>query len=321
MMQGNTKKIIALAVLIIIMLTAINHTKFGKVNMSPIESALKDIVVPVQGLVMNVGHRLRGLVSFPLRIVNMSEENQLMKDKITKLEGQLRQFEEMKSENDRFQVLLDFKSNTAPMMGYNLATASVVGHDISNWFGILTLNKGSAHGLNTNMVVVNDQGLIGRIISITEHTADVLLVTDPRSGVAALIQENRATGLLEGVANAPGYLKMVHIPLDSDLHPGQVVISSGFGSLYPKGIPIGRITDIEPDPSGLFLSALVTPFVDINKLEEVMIITEQLQLQPQSEPNVSLLPYPWGQGDSAPKKGGRSPGALTVAEQNEVIVR
>ncbi len=242
-----------------------------------------------------------------------------MKDKIMELEGQLKLYGELESENERLKTLLDFDSIISPVMGYNLTTASVIGRDVSNWFSVITLNKGSAHGFKVNMVVLNQQGLVGRIISVTQQTSDVLLITDPRSGVAALVQENRAPGMVEGVASALGNLKMVHIPLGSELNTGQVVISSSFGSLFPKGIPIGKITAIEQDPSGLFINASITPFADINKLEEVMIIMGFTV--PSQEDQIAKLPYPWGNGEHSPKTGGRSPGSLSMAAPNEVVVR
>ncbi len=314
MRRSNTKRFILLGILIIFMLTLINYTKFGRVAVSPMESSIKDLLAPVQGLAMNLGHRLRGLVSFPFTLVNVADENQLMKKKITDLEGRLRQYEELRSENERFRKLLEFKTGVAPVMGYDLAAAAVIGRDPGNWFGVITINKGSGDGLKPNMVVLNDQGLIGRITSVTTNTSEVLLITDPRSGVAALIQESRSPGMVEGVASSPGRVRMVHIPIGTQINRGQVVVTSGFGSLFPKGVPIGWIREADREPSGLFSSAVIVPYVDFNRLEEVMVITGTRNVQ---GAKVAALPFPWGEGQTDLR--GRSPGSVRAGERNGVM--
>ncbi len=315
--RNNTKRIILLGMLVIFMLTLMNYTKFDRAGVSPMESSLRDLFAPVQGLAMNLGHRLRELVSFPFTLARAADENQLMKKKISELEGRLREYEELRSENERLKKLLDFKTGVAPVMGYDLTAAAVIARDPGNWFGLITLNKGSREGLQPNMVVLNSQGLVGRITSVTPQTAEVLLITDPRSGVAALIQESRAPGLVEGVASSPGRMKMVRIPIGTDFSGGQVVVTSGFGSLYPKGIPIGRILDGDREPSGLFSSAVIIPFVDFNRLEEVMVITGTRTSQ--AAARVTELPYPWGEGKT--DLMGRSPGAIRAGEGNGVVRR
>ena len=317
MYRNNTKKVILLGVLVIFMLTLMSYTKFGRVGVSPMESALKDLFAPVQGLAMNLGHRLRGLVSFPFTVVNAADENQLMKKKIAELEGRLRQYEEVRAENERLKKSLEFKTGVAPVMGYELTGAAVVGRDPGNWFGVISINKGTKDGLKLNQVVLNDLGLIGRITSVTGNTAEVLLITDPRSGVAALIQQGRTPGMVEGVASSPGRLKMVHIPIGAEVGRGQVVVTSGFGSLFPKGIPIGRILTTEREASGLFNSAMIEPYVDVNRLEEVMVIIGSRA--PKDGNKVAVLPFPWGEGNADLR--GRSPASIRAGEQSGVVVR
>jgi rod shape-determining protein MreC len=317
MRRNNTRKIVLLGLLVILLLTLMNYTKFGRVGVSPLESAVRDLFAPLQGLTMNVGHRLRGLVSFPFTLVKAADENQLMKKKITDLEGSLRQYEELKSENERLKKLLDFKSGVAPAMGYELVTAAIIGRSPENWFGVVTINRGSGDGIRPNMVVLNSQGLIGRVTSVSSSTAEVLLITDPRSGVAAMIQDSRTPGMVEGVASSPGRVRMLHIPIGAEINHGQVVVTSGLGSLYPKGIPIGWILEADRESSGLFSSAVVSPYVDFNRLEEVMVITGTRA--PLAPPKVAELPSPWG--ESRAEQRDRSTGALKAIERNGVVVR
>ncbi|MHB8917808.1 MAG: rod shape-determining protein MreC [Desulfocucumaceae bacterium] len=304
--KKNTKRFILLGVLVVAMLTLMNYTKFDRAGVSPMESSLKDALSPVQGLAMSLGHRLRGLVSFPFTLVGAADENQLMKKKITELEGRLRQYDEVRAENDRLKKMLDFKAGVAQTLGYDLVGASVIGRDPGNWFGIITINKGARDGLKTNMAVLSEQGLVGRITSVSQNTAEVLLVTDSRSGVASLVQESRTPGIIEGIASSPGRVRMVHIPIGIEINKGQTVVTSGLGSLYPKGIPIGWILEADKEPSGLFSSAVIVPFVDFNRLEEVMVITGARS--PQAAAKIAQLPYPWGEGKNDIR--GRSPGVI-----------
>ncbi|MFZ5647053.1 MAG: rod shape-determining protein MreC [Bacillota bacterium] len=312
--KGNTKKIILFGILIISLSAIMNYTQFGRVGVSPMESALRDILAPVQGLAMNLGHRLRGLVSFPFSLLNMSEENQLMKKRLAELEGQIRQSEELRHENERLKSLLDFKSNVAPAMGFEVTGAAVIGRDPGNWFGMISINKGSSNGIKPNMTVLTHQGLVGRITSVSSNTAEVLLITDPRSGVGSLVQQTRAPGMIQGEASYPGRVKMVHIPIGTEISGGQAVVTSGFGSIYPKGIPIGWIQESGREPSGLFISALVSPFVDFNRLEEVMVITGVRN--PPVAANISNLPHPWGEGKNDIR--GRSPGVIRAGESGGI---
>lgn len=271
------------------------YTDFNQASVSPMESSLRDMVSPVQELAMNIGHRLKRLVSLPFAAISTADENQLMKKRITELEGLLRQTEELKTENERLKKLLDFKTNQAPIIGFQVSGAVVIGRDPNNWFGIITINKGSNDGVRPNMTVINQQGLIGRVTSVGADTAEVLLITDPRSGVSALVQQNRVPGMVEGIAGFQGQVRMVHISLGASVEKGEAVVTSGVGSIYPKGVPIGWIQEVGREPSGLFGSAVIIPYVDFNCLEEVMIVTGvNSDRQVQTGGQISVLPYPWG---------------------------
>ncbi|MFZ5642287.1 MAG: rod shape-determining protein MreC [Bacillota bacterium] len=316
-LRRNTKKIFILGVLIISTLVVMNYTEFGRVRVSPMESGIRDILAPVQGLTMSLGHRLRGLVSFPFMLINAAEENQLMKKRVAELEGTERQLNELKSENARLKKLLDFKNEVAPAVGFNVTGAAVIGRDPGNWFGMITINKGAGDGIKPNMTVINEQGLVGRVTSVSHKTSEVLLITDPRSGATSLLQENRAPGMVEGVASHPGQVRMVHIPVGAEISSGQVVVTSGFGSLFPKGIPIGSVREYGREPSGLFNSAVVDPFVDFNRIEEVMVITGVTT--PMVALNLAELPFPWGEGKT--DTTGRSLGLLNQIGESGVVIQ
>ena len=123
------------------------------------------------------------------------------------------------------------------------------------------------------------------------------MITDSRSGVGALTQKDRIPGIVQGVAAATGKLEMVQIPIASTVEKGQIVVTAGLESLYLKGIPIGTITSVSREGSGLFNSATVTPFVDFGRLEEVLVILTGNDGQ--SEVNTAAMSPPWGTAENS----------------------
>ena len=306
--RATYKKAFYLAVLVVASLALVKYTAFGRLSVSPVEAALRDVLSPVQGLATQVGHRIKGLVSFPFDVVGMTRRNDELSERLKDVEGQLRQMEEYRQENERLKKLLNFNSTTARAMGLELKSAAVISRDPGNWFGMIRINKGSADGIRRNMTVLTPEGLVGRITSVSSATAEVLLITDPRSGVGTLIQENRTPGLVEGIATASGQVRMVHIPTGSKVTKGQTVVTSGLGSLYQKGIPVGTVVSMRRELTGLFNSATITPFVDFDRLEEVMIIVGAKS----SETQISLasIPPPWGTA----KPETNSPGTIHASD-------
>jgi len=135
------------------------------------------------------------------------------------------------------------------------------------------VNRGSGDGVAENMTVLIPEGLVGRVVAVSAATCEVLLFTDPRSGVGSLVQDTRTPGIIEGTAGSLGLARMIHIPNDAPVEAGQAVVTSGLGSVFPKGIPVGEIAGLRNESSGLFKSADIRPYADLNRLEEVLIVT------------------------------------------------
>jgi rod shape-determining protein MreC len=243
-----------------------------------LELKFRDVLAPVQTGLTWLGRQGSYLVSLPVSMVGAAARSQALEQEVERLESEKIQFNEYLLENQRLTALLDYKQ--VMINNYNFQIASVIGRDPGNWFGTLTLNRGSGEGVMENMAVLTPDGLVGRVITVSFSTSEVLLITDPRSGVGSLIQDNRTTGIVEGVAGSSGMARMIHIPNNAMVEIGQAVVTSGQGSIFPKGIPVGVINNIHNDPSGLFLIADILPYANLNKLEEVLIVT---YVQPAAE--------------------------------------
>ncbi|NLJ75720.1 MAG: rod shape-determining protein MreC [Peptococcaceae bacterium] len=271
MRWATAKKLFLLAVLIAVTLTAMRCTVPERMGPATPGIKFQDVIAPVQNGLTWLGKQGRYIISLPVSMVGAAARCQELEQEIERLESERIKFNEYLMENRRLAALLEHKKIMAD--NYNLLTASVIGRDPGNWFATITLNHGSGDGVKENMSVLTPDGLVGRVVAVTPSTCEVLLITDPRSGVGSLVQDTRAPGIVEGVAGAAGIVRMIHIPNNARVEAGQAVVTSGMGSLFPKGIPVGRINSVQNEPTGLFLSAEISPLADLNSLEEVMIVT------------------------------------------------
>lgn len=193
------------------------------------------------------------------------KENAALKNELSALKSRLIKLEELTKENERLRAVLEFKrqSNT------RFIPAEVISRDISHFSSWVILGKGRKDGVRPGMPIATPLGLAGRVVAVREHCARAIILTDVRSKVSGLVQRTRDLGVIEG--NGHGLL-MRYIPLDSKLTVGDVVITSGLGSVYPKGIEVGKIDSIATDKEALTLYAVVKPSAELWRLEEVLCL-------------------------------------------------
>lgn len=271
MRWATAKRLFLLAVLVVVTLAAMHYTVPERTRLTVLESKFRDVLAPVQTGMTWVGRQARYIVSLPVSMVGAAARSQTLEQEVERLESEKIQYNEYLLENQRLSALLDYKK--VMVKDYDLIVASVIGRDPGNWFATITLNRGSSEGIKEDMSVLTPDGLVGRVTAVSASTCEVLLITDPNSGVGSLVQDTRSPGIVEGVAGASGIVRMIHIPNNAPVEAGQSVVTSGQGSVFPKGIPVGLINSIQNEPSGLFLRAEITPFANLNNLEEVMIVT------------------------------------------------
>jgi rod shape-determining protein MreC len=185
------------------------------------------------------------------------------------LRQQLRAFDATVAENLRLNKTLAFKER----LPYRTLGARVIGRDASNWYKSLQIDRGTADGLRPDLAVLNADGLIGKITSVTRTEARVLLLTDPNCKASALLQTSREPGIVTGTDKAG--LQMIYVSRTAVIHPNEPVISSGLGGVFPKGIFIGTVVKGRLDPqTGLYQTLELKPAVDYRRLEEVVVILE-----------------------------------------------
>ena len=218
-------------------------------------------------------------------VQNMREELEVLREEVKTLRSQNLNASEAISENQRLRALLGYKLSATQ---FDLVAASIIGRESATWTSVVLINRGTLDGVADNMAVVTEMGLVGHVIEAGLNTSKVQLILDPRSSVGTLIQrpESRVAGIVEGDINNPHAPKMVNIPKDADVKVDDMIVTSGFGGVYPKGIVVGKIKEIHNDEGGLLKHGIVATTVNFEKLEDVAVITVSRELPPDPLPPV-----------------------------------
>ena len=191
-----------------------------------------------------------------------------LEGRVAELEQQLVDYEELQAEYRVLSALLDY-ARQAPQ--YRYVTADVIGRDESPFLQYIILNKGSNDNLAADMPVVTDRGLVGQIVEVTATASKVLLITDPTAAVNARILASRAEGVLVGTLT--GDLRLQFIPLDAELEPGDVVLTSGIGGQFPPDLFIGQVTSVRKRTQDIFQEAEVVSLNEFDAIETVLVLT------------------------------------------------
>jgi len=256
--------------LVVLALVLISYTGPDREGLTPVEKIIKSAVTPIQSGVTSVVDGVTDTVGSVFTIGRIKSENESLKRRISELDAENILLKEYEYQNLRLRELLQFKDTVSRQ--YDTVSASVVAKNPSNSYQTVTINRGEADGIKKDMAVVTSFGLVGHVINVSGSSAEVMLVLDSASAVGALVQVTRTPGVVEGPADDSGYLRMNHIAKEAPVREKQVIVSSGLGGIYPKGLPIGKTVKIGAESNGLEKYALVRPFVDFNTLEEVMVI-------------------------------------------------
>jgi len=193
-------------------------------------------------------------------------ENAILRGNITNLENEILDLREARLENERLRKLLGFKESGKR----RFIPAMVIGRDPMGAGNTIIIDKGKKDGVYKDMVVISGSGLVGRVRECGISIARVLLITDRDSVVGAIVQRSREEGAIAG--RGLSNLLMKYLELSSDVKEGDKVITSGFSSIFEKGLLIGEIIAVTKDAGGLYLNAIVKPEVDMARLEEVLVI-------------------------------------------------
>lgn len=270
-------------VLIALLLMALQQTG----RLGTVEGAVALVTSPGQQGLSSLTEQVVQTVDTLSNFQNLQEHTAELESINRSLLAENLRLQEIERENQRLRELLSF-GETRPgieLRGGQII-ARVIGRDSNNFLNFVMVDLGSSHGIAVGMPVLNNEGLVGRVSEVTSRSSKVLLISDPLSTVNAILQSSRLTGVVNGtVGDDP---VMGFIPQGTLVGVGEVVLSSGMGGNFPKGIPIGQVIEVRQRDFEVFQEAVVRPIVDFGRLEFVLIVTNFDPLE--FVPDLDVLP-------------------------------
>jgi rod shape-determining protein MreC len=241
-------------------------------NTQAVENLILGPVVPVQDHLSRLANDFSDLVQTFRDLQELRRRNEELQSLADSLMIENVHLKELESENETLRQLLQF-TQANPTYSYRAAevVGHVIGQDPSNLLRYIIIDMGTNNEVTKGMPVVTDRGLVGRIVEVSPRSSKVLLITDVSSSVNAIIQSSRATGIVEGKAD--GGLVMKYIPSPVTVNMGDIILTSGLGATFPKGLVIGQVTAIHKRDIEMFQQAEIKPTVDFDRLEIILIIT------------------------------------------------
>lgn len=241
-------------------------------RLEPIQSVITQLTSPAQVGATGATESVTDAVDFLFELRNLRQRNAELEQVNANLLVENFQLREVQRENELMRQMLAF-AQTRPGLELRGAqiVARVIGQESNNFLGYIMLDLGKSDGIEIGYPVVTDQGLVGRISEVTDTTSKVLLIGDPSSAVNAVLQSSRLNGVIRGAPG--GDLVMDYLPQGEKFSIGEVVLTSGLGGRFPKGIPIGQVVEIRQRDIDVFQQAVVRPTVDFPRLELVMVVT------------------------------------------------
>jgi rod shape-determining protein MreC len=232
-----------------------------------------DAITPFERVLVNAQDHTSSLWHDYVYLRGVRAENLQLKEQIQKMQLKQVRLSEDAAQAQRLQSLLNFKEQVIA----STVAAQVIGSSGSDLSRSIYIDKGSNDGVAQDMAVITASGIVGKVLRAYPSTSLVLLINDQSSGVGALLAKSRLQGVVRGTAN--GELTLDHVMSDEQVSPGETVLSSGGDEIFPKGVAIGTVTQVSPGKE-MFLNIKVKAAADLNRLEEVLVVTEKQEEQP-----------------------------------------
>lgn len=239
-------------------------------NSSFVEGGIGSIINPIQGVLYNITDSVKDYGSFLFSFNKVKKENEELHKKNDALEQKALEYDELKNENVRLREDLAYKEQNAE---YNYIIADIIGRKPEGFFlDQFIINRGSKDGIQKKMVVTTSKGIIGQVTEVHSNWAEVQSLANENIAIGAVTTNYE--GIVKGYRDSNNNLlaKLYNLPLESEIKEGDIVMTSGSGGVYPKGIRIGYILKVEEDKVKLTKNALIQPYVNYNKLDEVIVV-------------------------------------------------
>ena len=283
-MKSPSKRSLIVLFIIISIICILFFAAIGRFNAPLANSIVVNVLAPFQSVTSAVSSKCNDFRNYVYDVFYVYDQNRELKAQNDDLKLKVARTAELEAENANLRQLLNYKKAN---LQFNLLPANVIVRDSATWSSHIIINRGTDDGVQKNMTVITPDGLVGNIHEAYASYSEVELITDPRSAVGSIVQraDSRVAGIVKGSADSNSAINMTNIPQNANIVEGDTIITSGFGGIYPKGIPIGSVAAIKNDSGGLLQYATLYPCVDFQKLENVAVIINHREVaQPAATP-------------------------------------
>ena len=241
-----------------------------------VREAVQTVSTPFQWCASKVYDGFHGFSRYAGEYERLEEENEALREQLREYEEALRENDVLLAENHWLRNYLSLKNEH---IDYTFVDAAIIGRESGSFSTVLTLNRGTAHGIEMGMPVITENGVFGYVKEVSYTSCRVVSIVETATAVGAFIERSGVTGLVEGDYSLrdDGRVVMKGIPIGSDIKEGDYVHTSGTGSVYPRGLAIGTVLSVTSDPYSRTLTAIIEPsedFLSLGSLSYLMIVTD-----------------------------------------------
>jgi rod shape-determining protein MreC len=257
-----------IAAILLLAITFLLFTDIGIVakGYSTTKKYVGDGIGPIlKGLSMPV-KSVDYVVDSYFNLIDVKRKNGDLNRRLEAMEGENQKIVELEKENERLRKLLELRSEHPGSM----IAANIIGEDVVNWFRCVVIDKGSASGIQAKMPVVTPAGIVGQAVEVNRWHTKVMIINDTNSDVDAYVAGKHTRGIIEGTGQT--ILKLKYVLKNDDAEVGDKLITSGKDAIYPKGLSVGIITNVNKNKPGLFADIDVMPYNNFRKLDEVLVV-------------------------------------------------
>ena len=269
MQKSKKTGIIGILITILVLTALVILTNINTSQFSFVEGIANKLVMPIQNGLTYLKNKLAKNNTFFDDINNLKKENEDLKNENEELKKEVSELGIVKAEN---KTLREYANLSDEYTNYETVPAYIIDRDLSNFSETIVINVGTDEGVQKDMTVVASEGVVGHIISATNNTSKVQLIIDSASSVSAMMNISRDNIIVKGELGENKKLKATYISADANIILNDEVETSGLGGIYPKGLKIGKLTEIIEAPNITEKYAIVEPAVDFAKLETVLVI-------------------------------------------------
>jgi rod shape-determining protein MreC len=236
---------------------------------------------PIQNASSKAGGATSNFFRQIFNFKSIANENEQLRQRLSQVESELHNAQQQAAENDRLKGLLDLRDQAT----YQTVPARVIARDPSVWFNTVMINRGSTAGVAVNMPVVSATGIVGRVITVSPWSSQVMLVTDEKAGAGAVVGQLGQSGALGSVRGRPdlGLIEMRYVSGLEKVEVGDYVLTTGQDGIYPPGLNVGEIVDVKNGTATQPHQILIRPGARLDRLEDVAVLLYKPPQRPAPE--------------------------------------